>query len=351
MRFQPLALVLCVLIPACDGTEPQTPPPLDPPPVESSQGGGACSQTEVDGAAVARFRSNGSCLPADVMVLYRCAPSVAPVLRISSVTGPALFLGGAFAVPVTTLPANVRVAGESDGTAVLISDPPSPSSSAESSASGSPTAEETPDPRTEPLVFVRRDGLAERWLGLEGRTLEDPPTVWLIGDSILEGGRDALEAGLSDWSVAFDAEVGRPSSSGVALATDAAEHDADVVVMELGTNDSSSEEFRAYLVETLDSLTSIPLVIWQTARGPEKATVIPSVNEAIRAVAPTYPNVAIADWEAFVPEEALQVDGIHPDEGFEHLESELLLPLLAEWRAAIEGDGATSCGRKVVGDS
>ncbi|MDP9118786.1 MAG: hypothetical protein M3M93_00715, partial [Actinomycetota bacterium] len=60
------------------------------------------------------------------------------------------------------------------------------------------------------------------------------------------------------------------------------------------------------------------------------------------------PNVAIADWEAFVPEEAVQEDGIHPDEGFEHLESELLVPMLAEWRDALSAEGATSCARKVV---
>jgi hypothetical protein len=256
---------------------------------------------------------------------------VPPVLRISSVTGAGLFLGGAFAGPVTSLPANVRVAGESDGTAVLISDPL--------------------ETRTEPLVFVRHDGVAERWLRLESTSLEDPPTVWLIGDSILEGGRDAIETGLVDWSVTIDAEIGRPSSEGVPLATDAAEHDADVVVMELGTNDSFSDEFRLHLVETLDSLSTIPLVIWQTAKGPEDATTIPAVNEAIRAAAPSYPNVAIADWEAFVPGEALQADGIHPEEGFEQMEFDLLLPLLAEWRAAIGDEGAMSCAREVVRDS
>lgn len=346
MRILRLALVLGVLVAACDGTRTQTPPPLDPP-VESTQGDGDCSQTEVDGATLSRFRSDGSCLAGDVMLLYRCSPSVAPVLRISSGAGPAQFLGGAFAVPVSTLPANVRVAGGGDGTEVLVADP---SSAPTSSASGSPTADDIPESRTEPLVYVRRAGVTERWLRLE-RPLEDPPTVWLIGDSILEGGRDEVEAGLTDWNVTLDAEIGRPSSSGVALATDAAEDDADVVVVELGTNDSSADEFRVHLVETLDSLTSIPLVIWQTAKGPEEGTTIPAVNEAIREIVPNYPNVAIADWERFAPEDALQVDGIHPDERFEHLESDLLLPLLDEWRAAAEGQGAISCGREVVRDT
>jgi hypothetical protein len=353
VRLVRLALVLGVVLPACDGSTTQAPPPLGPPPGASSQGGAACSQTTVDGATVSRFASDGACIPGDVMVLYRCSATVDPVLRLSSVAGPALFLGGAFAVPVDALPANVRIAGESDGTEVLIADPPSPSSlPAPSSESSSLGESSEPGPPTEPLVYVRHDGVTERWLRLEGGgSVHDPPTVWLIGDSILDGGRDAVEAGLSGWSVTLDAEVGRPASSGVPLATDAAEQSADVVVMELGTNDSSTGDFRDDLIETLDVLSGVPLVVWQTAKGPGDETSIPVVNEAIRAIVPTYPNAVLADWEAFAPEEALQVDGIHPDEGFERLEAELLLPMLSEWRAAISTEGATSCGRKIVRDS
>ncbi len=102
-------------------------------------------------------------------------------------------------------------------------------------------------------------------------------------------------------------------------------------------------------IETLNALASVPLVIWQTAKGPEDATgASRQVNATIREVVPTYPNVAIADWEAFAPEDAFQEDGIHPGEGFEQLESELLLPLLSSWRAATSTEGATSCGREVV---
>jgi hypothetical protein len=97
VRLAPLAIALTIALGACDGSRTQAPPPLDPP-VQSSQGGGACSQTDVDGATVVRFESDGSCLPGDVMVLYRCTPGAVPVLRISSVAGPALFLGGPFAV-------------------------------------------------------------------------------------------------------------------------------------------------------------------------------------------------------------------------------------------------------------
>jgi hypothetical protein len=352
VKVAPLAIALTITIGACDGSRTQAPPPLDPPPSVSGQGAGACSQTDVNGATVVRFESNGSCLPGDVMVLYRCTTAAVPVLRVSSVAGPALFLGGPFAVPVMTLPAHVRFAGKGRGTEVLIADPLPPSPSPGESISPSPSAGGAPTPKPEPLVYVRHDGLTERWLRLEGRrTLHDPPTVWLVGDSILDGGRDAIEAGLSGWSVTLDAEVGRSSSSGVALAQDAAAQGADTVVVELGTNDSSSATFRDHLIETLDSLAAVPLVIWQTAKGPVDATNIPAVNDTIREVVPAYPNVAIADWEAFVPADALQEDGIHPGAGFEPLESQLLVPMLSDWRAALLTEGATSCGRKVVRDT
>ena len=124
--------------------------------------------------------------------------------------------------------------------------------------------------------------------------------------------------------------------------------DADAVVVELGTNDFSPAPFRGYPIQSLDILASAPLVIWQTAEGAEGDESIRVVNGAIRETVPTYPNAAIADWEAFVPEEGLQEDGIRPDEGFEHLESELLVPMLSEWRDTLTGRGATSCGREVV---
>ena len=170
----------------------------------------------------------------------------------------------------------------------------------------------------------------------------------MIGDSILDGGRDAIESRLADWNLTVDAEVGRSSSSGVALAQEAAVQGADAVVVELGTNDSSAAAFRGSLIDTLNILAGVPLVIWQTAKGPEDATNIPAVDATIREVVPNYPNVAIADWQAFVPADALQEDGIHPGEGFEHLESDLLVPMLSAWRDTLTAEGATSCGRKVV---
>lgn len=354
MRSGLLGIGLALVLAACDATAPG-PQPLDPPPSPSSEPADDCSATAVGRATVTRFEVEGACVSGNVLVLYRCRPGAEPVLRVSSSEGAALFLGGRFAVPVRSLPANVRFAGSAGETEVLIADPllPAPSPTAPASASGeaSPTTSPGAPPRLEPepLVYVRSDGVTERWLRLEGK--RDPshlPVVWAIGDSILDAGRDLVEERLVTWDLTLDAEVGRSSSSAPEIAHAAVEGRPDVVVVELGTNDSSAPVFREHLIETLEILAGVPLVLWQTSRGPADDTTIPAVNDTIREVAAAYPNVSIADWEAFVPEEAVRTDGIHPDEDFLHLEADLLVPLLRQWRGALTRDGATSCGGKVL---
>lgn len=346
-RGSPALLIAVTLVAACEGAPTSHAPPLAPPPSPSAEGG-ACDRTTVDGAfVVIRFVLDGACLPGSSIVLYRCSASDIPVLRLAGETGSVSFLGGPFAVPVDTVPANIRFVGRGSGFEVLIADPipavPSPDSP-DPSATTAP-----PAPDLEPLVFVRQDGLTERWLRMERRrSVSDPPSGWLIGDSILDGGRDAVAEALAGWTLTIDAEVGRPSSQGIPPATEAAGQGADVVVVELGTNDASPSDFRDHLIETLDLLRDVPLVVWQTARGPEGASTIAAVNEVIRDVVPRHPNTTIADWEAFVPADQLMEDGIHPIDGSEHLESDLLAPILTTWAGAVSGDGATSCGRRVV---
>lgn len=339
-------MLASVLLVACESPgPPQAPPLVSPSSPEPDVG--ACEEPEVD-ASIVRFRHDGACLDGSTMILYRCPAQEVPVLRVASKHGAESFLGGPFAVPVTSLPANVRFVGNGKGTEVMVSDP-LPGPPASPSPSASPSAP-TPSPtELEPLVYVRQDGRTERWLRLErSRRVDDPPSVWLIGDSILDGGRDAVAASLADWTLTIDAVVGRPSAQGVPLAADAVEQGADVVLVELGTNDSTASAFRDHLVETLELLRGVPLVLWQTARAPEELTTIAQVNEAIREVVPRYPNAALVDWEAFAPVEELMEDGIHPRDGSEGLESELLTPILESWRGAISGDGATSCARRVI---
>ncbi len=346
----PSRLALCaslvVSLAACDQGG-SSPAPLDA--QSAPRDGGACEEPDVEGVSVLLFASGGSCLSGRVMVLYRCSPIAVPVLRLASAKGPVAFLGGPFAVPASTLPANVRFAGSGDGVEVLIADPLSPSPEPTSSSPGPTAGTARPTVQPQPLVYVRRSGVTERWLRLERRpALHDPPVAWLIGDSILDGGREDVEAAFEGWDLTLDAAVGRPSSSGVTIVDEAAQEGADAVLVELGTNDTSVTAFREDLIRMLDSLRGVPLVIWQTTRGPEEDELLPQLNATIREVVPGYANAAIADWEAFVPDDAVQSDGIHPDPGHEGLEAELVGPLFSEWLEAESGEGATSCGPAVV---
>ena len=339
-------LLASALLATCEAaTSPSQPPPLAPPPPTDPSVDRACEEPGIE-ASVVRFRHEGVCLGGATMILYRCPTEQVPVLRVASERGAESFLGGPFAVPVMSLPPNVRFVGSGEGTDVMVADP-QPGIPASPSMSGPGTA--TGSPELEPLVFVRQDGRTERWLRLErDRRVADPPSAWLIGDSILYGGREFVADSLADWTLTIDAEVGRPSSQGVPLAADAAEERADVVLVELGTNDSTAADFRDHLVETLELLRDVPLVLWQTARAPAELTTIGQVNEAIREVVPRYPNTAVADWQTFAPVEELMEDGIHPRDGSEDLESELLTPIFEAWRSAVSGEGATSCARRVV---
>jgi hypothetical protein len=348
VRLALLGAGLALVLAACDGGDASS-LPLDQPPM-SVEPAEDCASTTVGRATVLRFEVGGSCAAGNALVLVRCTPEAAAVLRVSSTRGPALFLGGPYAVPFESVPSNVRFAGRSGGTEILIADPVprSPGGSASAMPSSSSVSPGSPSPAApEAFVYVRSDGVTERWLRLEGQRRGEP-TVWAIGDSILDGGSEAVEARLLDWDLTLDAEAGRSSSSAASIARGAVEADADAVVVELGTNDSSVPEFRDHLVETLDVLAGVPLVVWQTSRGPAEDATISGVNAAIREVAASFPNVAIADWEAFVPEEAVRTDGIHPEEGFLHLEADLLVPILSEWRAALTREGATSCVPRVL---
>jgi len=303
----------------------------------------------VSGVRIVMFESEGDCLPGDLLVLFRCAIGVHPILRVASETGPVSFLGGSYGVPVRTLPANVRFEGAGDGLEVLIADPIDAASAGSPPPSPSPEATSEPITEREPLVYVRHQGVTERWLQLERkRALHRPPIAWLIGDSILDGGRDDVEAAFSDWDLTFDAEVGRPSSSGVELAQQAADAGADAVLIELGTNDQSGAVLRANMTEILEILRDVPLVVWQTVRGPADDLLFPELNDVIREVAGGYPNVVIADWARFAPDEAFLTDGIHPDRGFEHLEADLLTPVFSDWLGAMTTGGSSACAKRVV---
>jgi hypothetical protein len=91
----------------------------------------------------------------------------------------------------------------------------------------------------------------------------------------------------------------------------------------------------------LDALKQIPLVVWQTTRGPLGN--IAGVNIHIHGLIPLYPNAVVADWETFVTDAELSSDGVHPAAGHEDLMAQLIAPILIRWLEVARGGGAASC--------
>ena len=159
----------------------------------------------------------------------------------------------------------------------------------------------------------------------------------------MRGATPWLLASLPGWISTVDAEIGRASFSGVAIAEAVATgvSKPDVVVVELGTNDADPVAFRANAEAIFTSLKDVPLVIWQTTHGPMDH--VPLVNDEIRRVARRFPNTAIADWDAFVPAEDLTSDGVHPLTNHEDDMAKLIVPLLGAWADAASRPALERC--------
>jgi len=267
-------------------------------------------------------QADGSCVSPAHAVVYRCDPSFDPVLALGIESLPHRFLGGAYAVPVATLPDDVRPYGITSMGALFLSS----------------------DQRR---LYVEAGGRIERWLTLpDANRIDQPPTAFMIGDSILDGGQDAIVAGLPDWTVGVDALIGRGSGGGVVVAESIPEPLPDVVLVELGVNDADPAVFAANAARIVTAVGGADLVVWVTAHGPELA--VPGVDRAIFAAMGAIPNGAIVDWDRLVPPDALSSDGVHPDAGQEGLLAGFVDPFLESWMLAATGRGATRCESQIA---
>jgi hypothetical protein len=265
---------------------------------------------------------NGECLPTTRLEWFQCDLNQPPVLvRGLGTARERRSLGGDYRVPAKALPADARLLGTQGGISVY----------------------ELAD---EPSTLWVDDGVeVTRWLALPkhvpwaGRA----PSASVIGDSIADGASSFIESALPDWTVGFDAVVGRGSGGGVAPAEEQAATvpPPDAVVVELGTNDAAPDAFRENAEQIMETLKDEPFVLWQTVHTP--TDIVPEINGTIRKVAGSFPNTSIADWHTFATDDILGSDGVHPLAGNEGAMADLIAPLLRGWREAVEGLGATSC--------
>jgi len=256
---------------------------------------------------------DGECIARSLVVGYRCDDADPLVVLDAGSDAERRFLGGAFAVPVSTLPENAQVIGVGDGAQLVTV------------------------ARGQRWLYTVRGSAIWRWLALPqaSEIATETPTAFMVGDSLLDGGSTAIVAALPDWKVEIDAEPGRASSSGAAIAEGRGRQD-QVVVIELGTNDRFPDSFATNAARIVSGLREVPLVLWHNVQGPPDVVPAEEINAAIGSLAGHRPNVAIADWDDAVPEEFLH-DGVHPDAAHLDAMASLIAPMLQRWRTAATG--------------
>jgi hypothetical protein len=270
----------------------------------------------------------GHCLPRERIAEYRC-PGAAPEIVVGAGhRDERRFLGGAFAAHVPRLPPGAQVLGVGEGTQAI-------------EVPGLPDR-----------LYTVHGTEVQRWLWLPPASTVTPggPDAFMIGDSLLYGGQYAIADALPEWQLGVDAENGRSSSSGVAVAQAQSGLDHDVVVLELGTNDQSPTAFRANATEILGALKRVPLVLWQTVKGPPEVVHADEINQVIRELLAERGNTAIVDWAGGVKEEELGYDGVHPTAEHEDAMAALVAPMLRQWWSAATAAEAR-CGSGLSGDA
>ena len=324
-RFARTAVVVAigVSLPACLGREVPVPRALpNGTPAVTACGGppGSVPLLDPDGSG---------CLPVARLSMWTCdGTGAAPLARHTVEGHPHRYLGGRFAVPVPAPPPSAKLIGATGDTEVFA------------------------DPADTRWLWVRRGGATARWLSLPDRAPEDPPDAFFIGDSIADGASLFFPAALPGWVTGFDAVPGRGSADGVSPAAAQAALGHDAVVVELGTNDQDIEGFRANVKAILASLAGVPLVLWQTVKGPPDVVLQQDVNRVIRDIARTYPNVSLVDWAARVKDDELSSDGVHPSAEHLDLMVTLVAPQLNEWLAAArQPPSIERCGTSVTAPS
>jgi hypothetical protein len=269
------------------------------------------------GAAEPIRDPTGACPGAEHALLVRCAPDVPPAIVLDAGTSPRVFLGGAYAVAAAGRPAGLVEVGTTTAGRLWRS---------------------ATDPRR---LYVESSGTWWRWLLLaEPGDLSPTPTVAMIGDSILDGSREAVIEALPGWEVTVDAEVGRSSDTAAAIVEALPPPVPDVVVVQIGTNDHDPAAFAERADAMLTALRGADLVVWVNTRAPDPTS--DAVNRAIETAARSTPQTATADWASFVTAEELSSDGVHPALGNEHLLADLLAPMLDRWAGSVRG-GVLDC--------
>lgn len=138
---------------------------------------------------------------------------------------------------------------------------------------------------------------------MTGCSSDDPqPTALVIGDSLTVG---AEMGGLGDdGTIVVDAQEGRTTAAGAAVAEQADLERYEQVIVALGTNDASDTEaqYAAKIDDVMAVLGSEVPVTWVNVDSgtPKLAPAATGVNAALASAVDRHSNLTVADWDGFI---------------------------------------------------
>jgi lysophospholipase L1-like esterase len=157
--------------------------------------------------------------------------------------------------------------------------------------------------------------------------------VLVVGDSLEVGSAPHLRAALAGTALEIDASPGRTSSEGAGVLARRLRPSHEVVVLPLGTNDTSPDAFAAALASASQLAGARCMVVATIARRPPAG----ALNDVVGRFA-ARGNVQVADWRAASSSPGvLGRDGIHATGAGYALRASLVADAV---RACLDGGGA-----------
>jgi hypothetical protein len=138
------------------------------------------------------------------------------------------------------------------------------------------------------------------------------PRLFVIGDSVLLGARDAIAARMTGWSLSIYTVEGLSTLAAPSIIAASRPAIGEVAVVALGNNDAGSPVTFAQRVDgVMQAFGPIRRVIWVNLRS--FASWTPALDQQLTAATTRWPNLVVADWNTRSATDPTLVygDGLH----------------------------------------
>ena len=122
--------------------------------------------------------------------------------------------------------------------------------------------------------------------------------LFLMSDSVMLGAKYTLPKALPTWKVNLDGKESRFFTAGLDVLAARRKEIGRIAVIQMGNNYAgNASQFRDQIDQAMKILKGVQWVVFLTVfeYRPEQA----EVNNELRAAAARYPNLRVADWNAF----------------------------------------------------